>query len=95
VIQFNKLPPLDRWAVLDRELPRMIESHAKSFEVDPTDEIAVEKLADRHGIGERAMVARLKEHGGMPYQIGARWFIRSKSYAVALDGLERKYNSPA
>lgn len=85
---FAELPPSDRWSALDRDLPSIIARHVKAAEVDPTQEIAVAELALRHGIGERAMVARLREHGGKPYQLGARWFIRARSYAVALESIE-------
>lgn len=85
---FAELPAADRWSALDRELPSIIARHVKATEVDPTDEIAVVDLAERHGIGERAMVNRLRENGGKPYQLGARWFIRARSYAVALETIE-------
>ena len=85
---FADLPPADRWSALDRDLPSIIARHVKAAEIDPTDEIAVADLAQRHGIGERAMVARLRQHGGKPYQLGSRWFIRARSYAVTLEAIE-------
>ena len=91
---FADLPPADRWAALDRDLPVIIARHVKASEIDPTDEIAVADLASRHGIGERAMVSRLREHGGKPYQLGARWFIRSRSYAIALEAIENEASTP-
>lgn len=94
-IRFNELPPLDRWAVLDRELPRLIESVSKSFEIDPSDELAVIELAERHGIGERAMVKQLRRHGGLPYRFGQRWFIRRKTLVLALEDLEQECNPEA
>ncbi|RYG21060.1 MAG: hypothetical protein EON93_26280 [Burkholderiales bacterium] len=60
----------------------------KAADIVPIDEIAVADLAQRHGIGERAMVSRLRQHGGKPYQLGARWFIRARSFAVALEAIE-------
>lgn len=87
-MNFASLPPPDRWAVLDRELPRIIQSHLKAAEVDPSDEVSVEELAKKHGVGERAMVNRLRDLGGQPYQLGKTWFIRRKSLVVALETAE-------
>jgi hypothetical protein len=85
---FAELPAADRWSALDRELPAIIARHVKAAEVDPTAEIAVADLAQRHGIGERAMVSRLRQHGGKPYQLGTRWFIRARSYVLVLESVE-------
>ncbi|MCW1917049.1 hypothetical protein OJ996_25895 [Luteolibacter sp. GHJ8] len=86
---FASLPPADRWAVLDRELPRLIANHVTAAAVDPSDEICVAEIAAKHGIGERAMVTRLQDLGGKPYQIGKGWFIRRKSYVTVLESAER------
>jgi hypothetical protein len=88
-MKFSDLPPGDRWAQLDRDLPKIIASHVTAAAVDPSDEIAVSDIAAKHGIGERAMVARLRELGGFPYQIGKGWFIRRKTLVVALESAER------
>jgi hypothetical protein len=88
-MKFSDLPPPDRWFVLDRELPKIIESHLKAAVVDPSDEVSVEDLAKKHGIGERAMVNRLRDLGGQPYQLGKAWFIRRKSLVVALEQAEQ------
>ena len=67
----------------------MIASLITAASVDPSDEVSVAELAERHGIGERAMAKRLRELGGNPYQLGKGWFIRRKSLVVALEGAEQ------
>lgn len=94
-MKFSTLPAGDRWTALDRELPAIISSHMKAADIDPSDEVAVAELAEKHGIGERAMSNRLRELGGAPYQLGKAWFIRRKSLVVALDTAEREAAQPA
>ncbi|MCW1915972.1 hypothetical protein OJ996_20460 [Luteolibacter sp. GHJ8] len=88
-MNFANLPPGDRWAILDRELPRMIANHVAAASVDPSDEVPVAEIAARHGIGERAMVNRLRVLGGKPYQLGTNWFIRRKSLVTVLESAEQ------
>ena len=88
-MKFSQLPASDRWAVLDRELPRIIEGHMAAANVDPSDEVSVSELAHKHGLGERAMANKLRELGGSPYQLGRGWFIRRKSLVLALESAEK------
>lgn len=88
-MKFSDLPPTDRWFALDRDLPKIIASHVTAAAVDPSDEVPVAELAEKHGTGERAMVNRLKELGGAPYKLGSAWFIRRKSLVVALETAEQ------
>lgn len=94
-MKFADLPPADRWATLDQKLPGMIETLAKACQIDPSEELLVSDLAKRHGVRESAMVTRLRDHGGLPYRLGIKWFIRARSYAVVLASLEKEQNEPA
>ena len=93
--KFSQLPAPDRWAVLDEELPTIIASHVKAASVDPSDEIAVADLAQRHHTTEAFMVKRLRELGGQPYCLGAWWFIRRRSLVLALESAEKTATTPA
>lgn len=88
-MKFACLPPTDRWVTLDRELPRLIAAHVTAAGVDPSDEVSIAELGEKHGLGERAMANRLRDLGGHPYQLGNRWFIRRKTLVVALEAAER------
>lgn len=89
-MKFTQIPAADRWAVLDRELPSIIQRHVKAADVDPSDEVPVFEIAHKHGTGELAMVRRLRSLGGTPYQLGgSAWFIRRKSLVIALEAAER------
>lgn len=87
-MNFADLPPADRWSILDRELPSLIQRHVKAADVDPSDEVSVAELGQKHGLGERAMAKRLRDLGGAPYQLGRGWFIRRKSLVIALEAAE-------
>lgn len=87
-MNFADLPPADRWSILDRELPSIIQRHVKAADVDPSDEVSVAELGQKHGLGERAMAKRLRELGGSPYQLGRGWFIRRRSLVIALESAE-------
>lgn len=93
-MKFSTLPAGDRWTALDRELPALIASHVKAADIDPSDEVSIAELAEKHGIGERAMANRLRDLGGIPYQLGKSYFIRRKSLVIALDTAEREAAQP-
>ncbi|MDB6080483.1 MAG: hypothetical protein JWO82_4230 [Akkermansiaceae bacterium] len=88
------IPMVERWAALEKMLPEMISAHSVSATLDPSDEICVADLADRHGLGERAMVNRLRALGGKPYQFGTKWFIRKATLVLAMQGAEETEGGP-
>ncbi|MCW1922688.1 hypothetical protein OKA05_08995 [Luteolibacter arcticus] len=93
--KFSSLPAPDRWSVLDEELPQIIAAHVKAAEVDPTEEIAVAEIAQRHRTTEAFMVKRLRDLGGQPYCLGAFYFIRRRSLVLALEAAETTATRPA
>ncbi|MCW1885033.1 hypothetical protein OKA04_09870 [Luteolibacter flavescens] len=91
-MKFCDLPMLERWNALDIHLVPMIEAATKAATVSPTEEMAVAEIAERHGLSVLMMVRKLRRHGGLPYRFGTKWFIRARSYALALTAIEIEQN---
>lgn len=86
--RFAELPAGDRWRVLDAELPKIIAAATTAATVDPSDELSLDELAEKHGCTVSALVKKLRALGAAPYRLGKRWHVRRRSYVIALESAE-------